>query len=95
MTTNEIVKTLAARLQITQREARLHLRHLFAALTECLQKGEPVGLPDFGSLNAAPDKPRRTFDASTQEFVPQPAKIAFSFKPYKRLKTRLQEWRAT
>jgi len=94
MTTNEIVKTLAARLQITQREARLHLRHLFALIAQRLQKGETVSLPNLGALNAAIDKPRRTFDAATQEFIPQPAKIEFFFKPYKRLKSRLEKWRA-
>jgi nucleoid DNA-binding protein len=95
MTTNEIIQTLAARLQITQREARLHLRHLLAAISDRLQKGETVGLPGLGGLNAAPAKPRRTFDAATQEFVPLPAKVEFFFKPYKRLKARLEKWRAT
>jgi len=95
MTTNEIVKTLAARLKITQREARLHLRHIFAAISDRLQKGEAVSLPNFGALNAAAGKTLRTFDAATQEFIPQPAKIEFFFKPYKRLKARLEKWRAT
>jgi len=95
MTTNEVIKTLAARLKITPREARLHLRHLLAAISERLQKGETVSLPDFGGLTAAPGKPRRTFDAATQEFIPLPAKVEFFFKPYKRLKARLAKWRAT
>jgi len=95
MTTNEIVKTLAARLKITQREARLHLRHIFAAISDRLQNGEAVGLSNFGALNAAAGKTLRTFDATTQEFIPQPAKIEFFFKPYKRLKARLQKWRVT
>ena len=94
MTTDEIVKTLAARLQITQREARLHLRHLFEFVAQRLQKGETVSLPNLGALNAAAGKPFRIFDTTTQEFVPQPRSIEFFFKPYKRLKARLQEWRA-
>lgn len=94
MTTDEIVKTLAVRLQITQREARLHLRHLFDFVAQRLQKGETVSLPKLGALHAAAGKTLRTFDETTQEFVPQPSPMAFFFKPYKQLKTRLQEWRA-
>jgi len=94
MTTDEIVKTLATRLQITQREARLHLRHLFDFVTQRLQKGETVSLPNLGALNAAAGKTRRTFDENTQAFIPQPSPLEFFFKPYKRLKARLQEWRA-
>jgi nucleoid DNA-binding protein len=93
MTTNEIVKTLAARLQITQREARLHLHRVFAVISARLQKGETVSLPGFGALHAAQDKPRRTFDAATQEFISQPAKIEFFFKPAQLLKSRLEKWR--
>jgi nucleoid DNA-binding protein len=91
MTTSEIVKTLAARLKITQREARRHLHNMFAAISHGLQKGETVVMPNFGSPNAAPGKPLRTYDAVTQEFVPQPSKIEFLFRPYKRLKERMKE----
>jgi nucleoid DNA-binding protein len=93
MTTNEIIKTLAARLKITQQEARRHWRNMFAAIATGLQKGETVAMQNFGALNAAPDKPLRTYDAATQEFVPLPTKIEFFFRPYKRLKERLKEWR--
>lgn len=94
MTTDEIVKTLAARLSITQREARLHLRHLFDFVAQRWQKGETVSLPNLGVLHAAAGKTRRTFDEATQEFVPQPRPLEFFFKPYKHLKTRWQARRA-
>lgn len=95
MTTDEIVKTLAARLQISQREARRHLRHLFDLVAHRLQKGETVSFPNLGALHAAPGKARRTFDATTQEFVPQPRPLEFFFKSYQRLKTHLQKRRTT
>jgi nucleoid DNA-binding protein len=95
MTTSEIIQTLAARLKITQREARLHLRSMFTAISNGLQRGETVVVHGFGSLNAAPGKPLRTFDAASQQFIPPPSKIEFFFRPYKRLKDRLKEWRPT
>lgn len=93
MTTHEIIQTLAARLQITQREARRHLHNLFAAITTNLGKGETTALGSLGNLHAAPGKPLRTYDPVQQEFVPPPAKIEFFFRPYKRFKERLREWR--
>ena len=93
MTTHEIIRTLAARLQITQREARRHLHNMFAAVATGLGKGETTGLGSFGILHATPGKPLRTYDPIKQEFVPQPAKIEFFFRPYKRFKERLKEWR--
>jgi len=93
MTTNELIKTLAVRLKITQQEARLHLRNMFAAISTGLQKGETVVMGNLGSLNAAPGKSLRTYDNATREFVPQPAQIEFFFRPYKRFKERLKEWK--
>jgi nucleoid DNA-binding protein len=86
MNTTEMIKTLAARLQITQKETRRHLHDMFAALSVSLQKGEKVVLRNFGALSAAPSKPVRTYDAATKEFVAAPAKIEIFFRPYKRLK---------
>jgi nucleoid DNA-binding protein len=93
MTTNELIKTIAARLKITQQEARLYLRNMLAAISEGLQKGETVVMASLGSLNAAPGKPVRTYDPTAREFVRQPSKIEFFFRPYKRFKERLKEWR--
>jgi nucleoid DNA-binding protein len=66
---------------------------MFAAISAHLQKGETVSLPGLGALHAAQDKPRRIFNAATQEFIPRPAKIGFFFKPAQRLKARLEKWR--
>jgi nucleoid DNA-binding protein len=84
MNTTEITKTLAARLQITQMDARRHLRNLFAALAVSLQNGEKAVLQKFGALSVAPKKPLRTYDPGTKEFVPAPSRIEIFFRPYKR-----------
>jgi nucleoid DNA-binding protein len=86
MNTTKMIKTLAARLQITQMDARRHLRNMFAALSVSLQNGEKVVLRNFGALSAAPKKPLRTYDSATKEFVPAPSRIEIFFRPYKRLK---------
>lgn len=86
MNTTEMVKTLAARLQITQKDARRHLHNMFAALSVSLQDGEKVVLQKFGALSAAPKKPLRTYDPGAKEFVPAPSRIEIFFRPYKRLK---------
>ncbi len=89
MNTTEMVKTLAARLQISQQAARRHVHHLFAAIAESLQKGEKVVLRGFGAFDAASRQSRRGFDSSTREFVPLPPRVEISFRPYQRLKERL------
>ena len=86
MNTTEMIKTLAARLQITQKQARRHLYDLFAAISVNLQKGEKVVLRNFGALSATPSKPVRTYDTATKEFVSAPSKIEIFFRPYQRLK---------
>jgi nucleoid DNA-binding protein len=88
--TTEMVKTLAARLQISQKEARRHFHHLFAAIAESLQKGEKLVLRGFGAFEASPRQPRRKFDSSTQEFVPLPPQVEISFRPYQRLKEKIK-----
>lgn len=90
MNTTEMIKTLAARLQITQKDARRHLHNMFAALSVSLQKGEKTVLRNFGALSAAPGKPIRTYDAATKEFVPAPSKIEIFFRPYKGLKDHVE-----
>lgn len=86
MNTTEMIKTLAARLQITQKEARRHLHNMFAVLSVSLQKGEKNVLRNFGAFSAAPNQPVRTYDAATKEFVPASSPIEIFFRPYKRLK---------
>ena len=86
MNTTEMIKTLAARLQITQKETRRHLHEMLAVLSASLQKGEKTVLRNFGALSAAPSKPIRIYDAATKEFVSAPAQIEIFFRPYKRLK---------
>ncbi|MGH7600920.1 MAG: HU family DNA-binding protein [bacterium] len=90
MNTTEMIKTLAARLQITQKEARRHLHNMFTTLSASLQKGEKTVLRNFGALSAAPSRPVRTYDAATKEFVSAPSKIEIFFRPYKRLKDHVE-----
>ncbi|MDZ7289865.1 MAG: HU family DNA-binding protein [candidate division KSB1 bacterium] len=93
MTTTEMIKTLATRLKITQREARRHLRNLFTAISERLQEGESVRLRGFGTLGTTENTTPRTYDASLKEFVPPPEKIKIFFRPYRRLTDLVKERR--
>jgi len=86
MTTNEMVKTLAAHLKITQQEARRLLQHFFTTISAKLQNGETMVFRSFGALGIEESRPIRTFDPATREFVPQPSEFEFFFRPYKRLK---------
>jgi nucleoid DNA-binding protein len=85
MTTSEIIKTLAKRLQMTQAEARRLFRAKFAALTASLQKGETARLRGFGAFSVTTRKPLRAYDAKSNSFVPLPAKREISFQPNKPL----------
>jgi nucleoid DNA-binding protein len=95
MTTTEIIKTLAARLKITQREARRLFYNLFTTLTQGLQKKETMLWNGFGAFRAQRKKPLRTYDPSSQEFVPLPTETEVVFRPDKRLTEKLSERRPT
>jgi len=85
MTTSEIIKTLAKRLQMTQAEARRLFRATFAALTASLQKGETARLRGFGAFSVTARKPLRAYDPESKSFAPLPAKREISFQPNKPL----------
>ncbi len=93
MNTTEMIKTLATRLKITQKEAGRHFHEMFAVISASLQKGEKVVLRGFGAFGAAPGKPFRTYDPSTKEFVPQPSQMEIFFRPHKPLKDDVSERR--
>jgi DNA-binding protein HU-beta len=100
MTTTEMIKTLATRLQITQREARRHLYNLFATFANGLQNGESIMLRGFGTFGTRESKPRRSYlpfrrNLSAKKFILIPSKIYVFFRPGKRLKEAVKERRPT
>jgi DNA-binding protein HU-beta len=93
MTTSEMIKTLATRLQITQREARRHLHNALSTISTRLQKGESVILRGFGTFGTRESKPRRTYLPSQKKFITTPSKMYAFFRPGKHLKEAAKERR--
>ncbi|MBN1350899.1 HU family DNA-binding protein [candidate division KSB1 bacterium] len=91
MTTTEVVSILAARLNISQTQAREILQRLLAASRESLVQGNGVSIRGFGTFDIKKRAPRRSFNPFTKKWLRLPPRINAIFKPGSKLKRRINE----
>lgn len=89
MNTSELVKKLAARMNISQRKARELLDNLIQAMNTRLQQGERVVLRDFGSFTVKQVKERKAYIPSEKTLCTIPAHQKLQFRQAKHLKENL------
>ena len=89
MTTTELIKTLAAQLEISQSEARRLTKLFFATVTDSLANDETLIIRDFGTFSTRLRKARTSFHPSKKRKMVVPPKVAIHFRPSKRLKEQL------
>ena len=95
MTTTELVKRLAERLQISQIEARNLLRRLQETVVKDLENGKTVVLRGFGSYGTRKQEARLSFNPSVRKRMKLPPKIVMFFRPSQRLKDNLAAGRSS
>jgi len=93
MNTGEIVKQLAERLKISQKQARWLFKQQLEILKRQLAEGDAVVLRNFGSFSVKNRAPHRGFLPSEGRKVLIPAKKQVSFRPGKGLKESVADWR--
>ena len=79
MTTSEVVKLLAARMNITQAAARSLLYQKLTELGSTLVEENSVSLPKLGKIQVKTSSPRRSYLPSKNRFciIPERKRIRF------------------
>ncbi|MBN2000590.1 HU family DNA-binding protein [candidate division KSB1 bacterium] len=90
MNTTEIVKELAVRQQLTQKEARSRLDSTFAVFKRIFGKSDGFALPGFGSFRVRKRNKRKSFNPQKRQFMQLPPKTILSFRPAATLKKKMK-----
>jgi DNA-binding protein HU-beta len=85
----DLVKIIAQKLSITQKESSDFLNAFIETIEEKLIEGDKVRLVGFGTFLTRKRESREGRKPSTGEKIIIPASIAPAFKPGKRLKEKL------
>lgn len=86
MNKNELVKIVAERTSLTQKDVAYVVDEFFAAMHEQLVKGEEVALAGFGKFVVKNRAARESINPRTKEVVKVPASKAVTFRPSKTIK---------
>ncbi|MDO4540576.1 MAG: HU family DNA-binding protein [Syntrophomonadaceae bacterium] len=86
MNKSELVKALAAKSEMTQKDAAKALDALVGTIQEALAKGEKVQIIGFGSFEVRERKARKVVSPATKKEIQVPATKVPAFKPGKSLK---------
>lgn len=86
MNKSELVKSLAEKAEITQKDAAKILDALVDSIQEALAAGEKVQIIGFGSFEVRDRKERKVISPATRKEITVPATKVPAFKPGKSLK---------
>lgn len=95
MTTTEIIKKLAERLQISQAEARRLLRLMQETVVKDIESGKTLVLRGFGSCGTRKQEARVSYNPAVRKRMKLPPKIVMFFRPSQRLKDDLAAGRSS
>jgi DNA-binding protein HU-beta len=83
---SELVKSLAEKAQITQKDAAKSLDAIVETIQQALAKGDKVQIIGFGSFEVRDRKERKVISPATGQEIKVPATKVPAFKPGKSLK---------
>ncbi|HHW62039.1 MAG TPA: HU family DNA-binding protein [Syntrophomonadaceae bacterium] len=86
MNKSELVKSLAEKAEITQKEAATALEAMVETIEEALAEGDKVQIIGFGSFEVRERKERKVISPATKKEITVPATKVPAFKPGKSLK---------
>lgn len=86
MNKNDIIKVVAERTSLTQKDVTVVVDTFLTAVTKALVKGEEVNLAGFGKFVVKTRASRESINPRTKEVVKVPSCKAVSFKPGKQIK---------
>jgi len=91
MTTTEIIKALADRLDLTQKESRQILQKTLSNFREVLMEGKSFTIRDFGTFGTRKRPERRSYNPFIKKYLKLPPRVVAYFKPGSKLKNRAKE----
>lgn len=91
MTTAELVKALAERMEISQKQARTLLDAYVGAITQQLAEKKSVILRNFGTFSVKEVAEKRSYIPAQESVCIIPAHQKLHFKPSKSLKDDVSE----
>lgn len=86
MNKSELVKSLAEKAEITQKDAAKALDAMVESIQEALANGDKVQIIGFGSFEVRERKERKVISPATKKEIVVPATKVPAFKPGKSLK---------
>lgn len=86
MNKSELVKSLAERAEVTQKDAAKALDALVETIQQALANGDKVQITGFGSFEVRDRKERKVISPATGEEIKVPATKVPAFKPGKSLR---------
>ena len=86
MNKSELVKSLAEKAEITQKDAAKALDAMVLTIQEALTAGDKVQIIGFGSFEVRDRKERKVVSPATKQEIVVPATKVPAFKPGKSLK---------
>lgn len=86
MNKNELVKVVAEKTALTQKDVAYVVDEFFGAMQETLVRGEEVALAGFGKFVVKQRAARESINPRTKEVVQVAASKAVAFRPSKNIK---------
>jgi DNA-binding protein HU-beta len=83
---SELIDAIAEKSGLTKKDAEKALNATLAAISETLQQGEEVSIPNFGTFKVKERSARKGRNPRTGEPIDIPARKAISFSPGKSLR---------
>jgi len=91
MTTTEVVKILAKRLNLTQTQTRQLLQKTLVVLKDTLTGGKSYSIRGFGTFGIRKRSDRRSYNPNLKKWMRLPPQIIVSFKAGSKLKRRVKQ----
>ncbi len=95
MNHKDLVKTLAEELELTQEETDELVREFVELVTENLENGKTITIPDLGTFSTKIRKPKKIYNPHYDDYLITPGKRVPDFSPASPLKDELKFERPT
>jgi nucleoid DNA-binding protein len=93
LTTDEIQKSLAEKLEITQTDLKPIFREMVDSIRRHVSKRRRITIPNFGTFVTRKKEKRKAFNPLIQKHMLLPPKISLIFRPSSKLKERVKDKR--
>lgn len=91
MNTGDIVKVLAAKLEISEKSARVLLRQRLHLMADMLKQHDTVPLPGIGNISVHHVKAHRAYNPGKKQYMMMPERKRISLKTTRTYRQQLKD----